>query len=696
MSDPLSFLVLGSGVAAMTKAGVDAVRAQPNMERTPFGITTAPTGSMQETPFIFDDSFSGPATLWSADRVRTTILARKGIQAPAHEVGNVVLFGLADSGVAFDDNRTADPKVLWSSQRTRDVFRRMNSDQILLDPVANKAGTAAIFSPAGEPKGSAHPISDSSTDPGAVWSAARVAKAFSASSGMKLGPSGVAANSTAVFEQGGQVVASKPLPPTSSQMTASARQIFKNKVFLVEAPAGNLATFNADGSPKDSGALVDAKKTAANIVWPSTRVQKAVVDMSASLATSVDKQTAEAAASQQFSLPALVVPTASAKMALQPNATRGDAVVFDGAGQVVDSKMRLNDAGVSKTDFWSAFKTRQQIESLIASGSATSSAGFNAALSATRKALDKTSAGSTAKMPKLIGSTTTTVAVFDSAGSLRDGGFVLDDSRASTSNVWSSLKISDYLTASDTVLQGNIASLKTAADKLSNLLSGYMNLVPKAQAGNFASFDASATGQLVDSRANATKSADVIIKELEPKARGSGAANMLVSWASPTTLKSSGIALDDSAISRTNVMTAKGAADAVAASLDPWSRVDSAKIYGIWKTENYTEKGPAYLGLNRGNWKAVPMVPVENNFTKLPTRTAFFRSMYFGAVTSPVDGMISVSIQSNKREDAFIPANTVVPLYWNNIGDTMTTTIYVLVDPGPVTILYGYLCAVEL
>lgn len=661
---------------------------------TPFGVTSVVEkgSSMTETPFVFDDSYKGPHTLWSAYKIQDAILSRKGLDVVEHDPNNIALFGLEDSKITLDDARSQDPSVLWSSLRSKQAFDNFSSNHIALVP---ENTNAAIFSASGEPTGSLYPIGDSSKNPNAIWSSVKVSNAIKSSKGMMMGSENDSGKIAVFDETTGQVVSSTTAPIQSAETAAIVRKSTINKIPSVVAPMNNLATFNSDGSVKDSGVYIDSTKKLSNVVWPSTRVQSEINIMSGTIESKIKEASSKAANAQILNVSALVIPSTSGKMMLQPSALNGNMAVYNQTGQVVDSSMKLNDASSTTKDVWSALRTKVALDSLASTSLTTPYTVATASLADIQKAIADKNAVAIKKMPKLSPSTTVNVAVFDSNGGLVDGGFVLDDTVAKTSNVWSALKIRDYLTASDTDVQSKIASLKSATTTLEQLLSGYMNLVPTAPSGDIAIFNNA--GQVVDSK-TLTKPASYINAALDLKVGGTGVSNKIASWNTSTTLMSSALDLKDGAYTTTNLLSAQGISDAVAVVMNPYMRVDSSKIYAVYKVENFIHPGPYWKSFNAANWKGAPLTLLESNFTKIPDRKAFFRAMYFGAATSAVNCRLFVSGESNKRQDFLIPANQIIPHYWSNIYSAakMYDSIGFVVDPGPATIIFGTLCIIEL
>jgi len=664
-------------------------------QRTPFGVSISENG-MSETPYVFDDSSKGPFTLWSAARIKNSVQSRKGMEVPNHQVGNITLFGLNDSNVSFDNYSEANPQVLWSSQKMINTFGTVAGDHIPLVPGNTNL---AVFSNAGVPARSLNVLDDTSKDANAIWSASKIVSATKALKGMRTGPE-KSDNLVAVFDSAGQVVPFFNLPPqTSDETTKIITKSLVNKIPLLTAPKNNLATLNADGTVQDSGSLIDVTKIGKNIIWPNTRVQQAISDMSGAIAAKLSEQKVSAAAAQRLNLGPLPVPSSATKMSLQPSAAANDIAVFDAKGQVVDSKMKLSDAGLSKQDVWSAPKIKQQLDALASTPVESVSNDFTTDLAAIQSAITKDNDGAVLKMSK--GPATKNAVAFDSRGSLVDGGFVLDDTLQTTTNVWSALKISNYLAGTTAATQSQLSALNDAAKTLETLLSGKMNLVPSAKAGNGAMFDGA--GQLVASTSSFLPASDTRAA-LALKAGGAGVGTTLATWASPTTLKSSDVSLNDTVFTAKNLLSAAAAAEKTKITLSPYNYMDSNKCFGIYTVANFTHPGPEFTPTGGMNFKQVKFdVVVDKNFTGAlpPTRAGVWRQMYFGAITSPVNSWAGVSNQSFVQENVRIPANTVVPHYWTRVIKSWPQTwgwdtIYMTCNPGPVTILFGTYSIVEL
>jgi hypothetical protein len=643
---------------------------------------------MSETSFVFDDSAKGPFTLWGAHRIKNSIQARKGMEVPNHQVGNIALFGLRDSKVSFDNYSEANPSVLWSSQRMINTFRTVADGHI---PLESGNTNMAVFSNAGIPTRSPNVLDDASNDGNAVWSASKILNATKTLTGMRTGPE-KSDNLVAIFDTAGQVVPFAGVaPPTANETTKAIAKSLVNKIPLLTAPANNLATLNADGTVQDSGSVIDSTKTGTSIVWPNTRVQQAVNDMSGAIAAKLSEQTAAAAGAQKLDLQPLAVPSAAAKMNLQNAAIANDIAVFDARGQVVDSKMKLFDSGFSKQDVWSALKIKQQLDVLAATSLASVSKDFKKDLDGIQSSISKDNSVAALKMSK--GPTATKSAVvFDSQGGLADGGFVLDDAPQTSTNVWSALKIANYLGSTDSATKSQLSTLNDAAKTLETLLSGKMNLVPSAKDGNGAIFDGA--GQLVASSAGFLTAAETRAA-LDLKAGGTGVGPTLATWATPTTLKSSNVSLDDGVFTAKNLLSASTVENKTKIVLDPYFNTDSNKFYGIYVINKWTHPG------GRGYFLPAPSTPVEKNFTgnTMPrSRSGLVRQMYFGAVTSPVNCYLGLSNESGVQDSVVIPANAVVPHYWTRISNKpyYIETFNMMADPGPATILFGTYSVVEL
>lgn len=692
MSDPLSFFVLGSGVAAMTKMGAELVKAQPNVVKiktTPLGITRS-EGSFLESKYSFDDSSSGQSVIWSAERIKNNIKSRQGFQVPPHKSNNIVLFGLEDSETSLSDNSPPNSKVLWSSLKATQMISSKNLGSVLLKPGSRNV---AMFS-VGEPVGSVYEINDSSTDPNALWSASKISSLTSQNDNMKI-VVGANENVVALFDGSGQVLPAKhSVPLSASQTNIAIEKAFSDKILLTSAPSKHLASFDSSGQVKDSETFVDPNLVNTNVVWPCTRVQSAITDFKDGIAKTINDQTNAAAQAQKFVVDPITVPSAASKMNTQPSATAGNFAVFNSSGQAVDSLMKLNDLGTTKSDVWSALKITNELEKLGQKTFTLFPPVSDTSLSTIQKNVDNTKLQTANKMNK-ISSNTNNLAIFDSAGSLKDGGFALSDSNISISNLWSASKIENYLTGANSNTLNQINSLKNAAITLQELLNTKMNLVSTALESNIAVFDGN--GQIVDSTTQIPLAASTINSKLATKAQGVGVSSAFASWSTPTTLKSSGTTFDDSKFTTTNLLSSKTVKDKTDIQLDPFSNVDSSKAYAVYKIENWTHSGPAYVN-GIANYKAVPFTVLETNYSVASSRLAYFRIAFFGAISSPANSIVSLSPESGRRQDAVVGANTTAPAYFSNIvyrtGPFLG--LGVAVDPGPATIVIGYVSVVEL
>jgi len=693
MSDPLSFLILGSGAAAMTNVGYNVIKSQPvivPISNTPTGVTTS--SNYKESSFVFDDASTGPETLWSAAKISQTVKNRQGMTIPRHISGNIALFGLQDSNVRVDDSSFPDSSVLWSSIKVKQAASSIQKGNVALNS-ANK--NVAKFSNVGEPEGSNFVFDDSVSTPNAIWSSEKISTLLKSSKGMKLVPAAKQGNAAA-FDGVGQLTDSRNIPSSSFATISSISSKLSNKLPSFVAPAKHLAWAKSDGTIQDSGCIVDPNSAAsAKIIWPSTRVQSAITDAKNAMSSDIAQNVAGSTKSVVVS--PLIMPSTTSKMNLYPSAVAGDIAVYNSSGQAIDSGNKMNDLGKEKTDIWSAIKIQQELDNLATTNLSSNETLNTSDLTALQKQVDQTVADASKKMNKL-SSTSKYVSTFDSStGNLKDGGFSLDDGSTAfgKSYVWSAATIANFLATSNKNTQSQINSLSTAATNLETVLNGKMNLVQDAGQQNVAIFNDA--GQLVDSTNSVPMNAFSISSKLATKAAGSGTANMLASWSSPTALKSSGVAVSDLGFTSSNVMTSQGIVDGTAMQLAPFTFTDSQKAYFLYKIENWTHPGPAYKN-NTANYLPAAYTLVESNVTTPASRGAYFRVNFFGAVISPNNGFISISPEAGKRQDTVLPANAIVPAYFSNLVARTAPFqgVGVAVDPGPATILFGYVSIVEL
>jgi hypothetical protein len=693
MSDPLSFLILGSGVAAMASVGYEVVKGQTVTEpltNTPNGVTKS--SKFQESQFIFNDASTGPSTLWSAAKIKKSITGRQGMPVPVENVaGNIVLFGLQDSKVRVDDSYPQDPSVLWSSIKAEETIASYNKDKLGRN-TSNQ--NIAIFDSSGSARGSNTVFDDSLSNVNVVWSAEKISALLNSSKGMKRVPG---AKLFAEFDSAGQVVDSQSLPATSLDAMSTISSKFSNKMSSVVAPIRHFASANSNGTISDSDSFVDSNQTGSNVLWPALKIQSSISDAKNSMNTDITKKVADS--EQQFIIDPLTIPSTSAKMSLHPQASAKNISVFNSSGQIVDSEKNFNDFGVEKTDIWSAFKIKQQLNTLETSNlSTTKVVDISADLENIKNNADESLLDASKKM-NLVYARAGNVGMLDSnSGNLKDGGFVLDDGSAvyGKTFMWSSKTIANYLAGMNKNTQSQISSLNSAAKNLEAILSGQMSLVPDAVNQNVAIFDSA--GQLIDSRQILPKNAVSISTLLNTKTSGSGTLNALASWSSQTSLKSSGVVVSDDLTSANNVWTSQGVSDQTSVLLSPYTNIDSQKSYFFYKIENYSHPGPAFLNPGTANYINVPVKLVESNVTVPASRLAYFRCSFFGAVQKPESGYVSFGLEGGTRQDTFVPANAIVPCY---ISQILKRTIPYIgfgmaVNPAPATILFGYISIVEL
>jgi len=283
-----------------------------------------------------------------------------------------------------------------------------------------------------------------------------------------------------------------------------------------EAVPGNVVFFGEGSELVDKGIVIDDTKPAGpSVVWTSAKMKDIMSEAS------------------------------SGFMLKMPTAPIGNLCTFDATGQVTDAGVKINDAGASASDVWTAAKILSVVNpasqmKLVPSAAPKTVAVFDASgqVQSSGKVIDDSaSAGpsvlwtsektakvvadaAATKMNLVSGASPKNWAMFDATGQLADSGVALNDAGKTAADVWSSLKIQSVVdaaaaTATSSVaeaISNQAAACKAAVDaakaandgnttlltSLSDNLKTKMNLVPTAKSNNIAVFDGA--GQAADSK----------------------------------------------------------------------------------------------------------------------------------------------------------------------------------------------------
>ena len=671
MTDPLSFLILSTGVAAMTGVGYNILKNQPvivPITETPKGVTVGKQNSLFQTPFQFDDSSSSPQNLWSAAKISKLVKDRPGISVPKHVANNIVLFGLNDSGMRVDDSSDFNPTTLWSSAKIQNYTEKLKSGNVLLQPSNTNV---AIFNKIGEPTGTKYKFSDTESGADVVWSSEKISSVLKNPTGMKRVKSAHDGN-VATFNNSGQVVDSNNKIDASIDSAKTIYNAFGTKLATVFAPAKNFAFCEMNGDIKDGSSFVDDTKTGSNVLWSSQKIDSSINSSKSSALSNLSQIRFPVVPNIQ----PISVPSSQQKMLNVPQAIEGNITILNSSGQAFDSGKRLNDAGRQNIDIWSAAKIQTEIDDIGT---------FNYKSSVNSNVIKKMNTGPVSVK---------NFAACLSDGNVKDSGISLDDQALDASHVWSSAKTSElFNTMSSKILseEQKIAALVAATTENSDKK---MKTVPAAAKDSLCVFDS--MGQISSESFPAESS--VFRKELDKKLGGTGAPTTLAAWASNSSAKSSGVNVLDDAYRVDNVLTSNGIEDLGSRTLSPFLNTDSSKMYAFLKIENVTHPGPAFLPSGAGNYISVPVSWVEGNQSTNPNRLAYFRLSFFGAVTAPQSGYISLTFEGGKRQDTIVVANEIVPAYVTAVVKRTVPFIGMgfAVNPAPATIVFGYVSVVEL
>jgi hypothetical protein len=307
-------------------------------------------GQSIESSIKLDDASVSATGLWSSQKLSTEMQSRVA-QAT---IGSIATFDangqVADSGTRVLDTSAPDPKVLWSSTKTKSALD--NKQNLISSPIS---GAFVTTDGRGQTAMSPYSVNDSAVGPTVLWSSAKISGGVPtgqagnitvlAQSGSGVSDSGVkiddaAAASPSVLWSSQKMssmasIADTTISPTSTwsseQSALAIQNMSSTKMNTVPtAPVQSIARFSTGGQVESSGFVIDDTALAASALWSSLKTDATYQKLMASAGEGTipvfdAKGQVVASTIKVADLTAL-----SSKISISKSLTNGSFVVLDG------------------------------------------------------------------------------------------------------------------------------------------------------------------------------------------------------------------------------------------------------------------------------------------------------------------------------------------------------------------------------
>jgi hypothetical protein len=455
--------------------------------------------------------------LWSSDKTTAIVAAKQNLVSGA-VAGDVAFFDsqgqVTDKGMTVDDTLSPSPTVLWTSKQ---ISNEMGKKQMLVGTAV--ANHLATFDASGQVVDSGSLVDDGAPpSTSVVWSSAKTTAAIS---GKQNVVTSAVAENLASFDSSGQVKdsffsikdSSTASPSVLWSSSAIETKLAPKQNLVPSAVSGNLASFDSLGQVADSGAIFsDSLPAANNVIWSSQKIassQTTVVPSAPGNLASLDAAGKVTDAGKRVDDllgpdPAIVwtsskvqdLVTSLPVQKLGQSGT-GKFLIFDSAGQSIQSDIGLNDSTTSPSTIWSSQKTIDAMQLKVS--------------------------------PAVAGH----AAVLDSMGQVVDGGYALNDSSAPDPNVlWSSTK-------------------------LKSITNNKQDFIANPVSGNFVSSDGRGQTIMTPYTLDDTATGPTVLwtsAKIAASTASGTAGNLPVIASSGSGLTDSGLKIDDAAPAASNVL----------------------------------------------------------------------------------------------------------------------------------------------
>lgn len=376
---------------------------------------------------VQDNAPSNSNVLWSSTKTDLLLGGKQNVVSNA-AAGNISFFDasgqVVDKAVRIDDNSSASPAVLWSSQKTENVL----SQNQRLVPGA-KINHLASFDGNGQILDSGTVVDDGSLSTSVLWSSSKILEQSNTKQNLAANAS---PGNLAMFDSVGQVTDAmfsvKDSAPATNALWSSSftnAKLGEKQNIVQSAIAGNIASFDSSGQVVDTNAVFnDSLPAANNVLWSSQKITAA-----------------------QNQMQTLSVPSSA-----------GNLASLNASGQITDSTYSVNDSSGPKPNIvWSSEKITSTVSTLPYQKLGTGSSGNFLIYDSTGQSTESnfkiddstsspTSLWSSEKVTsnfqqKIVPSATGNIATLDGTGQISDSGFSVSDASAANSNIiWSSAK----------------------------------------------------------------------------------------------------------------------------------------------------------------------------------------------------------------------------------------------------------------
>jgi len=402
-------------------------------------------GQVVDTGKKINDSGSSTSDIWTASKILNIVNPKTQMKlVPTAAPKTVAIFDavgqVRSSGKTIDDTASPGPTVMWTSQKTAKAVADAAAAKMSLVSGA-KARDWAMFDGTGQIVDSGSALNDNGKTVADIWSASKIQSVVDAAV--------VAANNSAASALADQTAeclasidAAKAVNDTNANTLNALSVDLKTKMNLVPTAKNSaIAVFDGSGQAVDSKVAFNDAGTTSTDIWSADKISSSIAAVKASIDSQLANQSSQQTASntaiqnqiasltqQETDLSALL----KTKMDLVPTAQSGNVGIFNGAGQAVDGGFALNDLGSGASVIWSSAKMKSSIDA--------SASESGAAISTSNSTIAGLTTSANGKMILQPSAKKDAVAVFDGAGQAVASAFFVNDAGTTASDLWTASK----------------------------------------------------------------------------------------------------------------------------------------------------------------------------------------------------------------------------------------------------------------
>lgn len=403
-------------------------------------------GQVIDSNVKVNDSGTGNQDLWTASKIISLVKPQNQMKlVPSANPNTVAVFDnvgqVKSSGKIIDDSVTPSESVLWTSSKTQTAINAAASSKMKVVDGA-KMNNWAMFNGSGQVIDSGVTLNDAGNSASDVWSSTKIQSVIDST--LKSATSGISA---AVAAQSADCQSSidkaSAINNSNLNLLNSLSADLKTKMNMVPtAKINDAAVFDASGQVVDSKLVFNDAGTSSTDIWSASKISSSIAAVETKLDNQLATQTGQqntlntqiqnqiSSLQQQESNLDAVLKT---KMDLVPAAISGNISIFNGKGQAVDGGFALDDAAVGTTVLWSSAKVKSMVDS--------SSTASSNAISAANTQIATTTSNLSGKMNLQPTAKNNSVALFNASGQAIGSNYIINDAGTTVTDLWTGSKI---------------------------------------------------------------------------------------------------------------------------------------------------------------------------------------------------------------------------------------------------------------